>query len=119
MIDALPDRRRHKVRPAQGGAACAAKGVETLGREPTRATKRNAYGVKPFTVNTTTFKDILFRTARDQAPGPRICTPGRHGARRVRREFFAQLGAGSQSASGGTPLQTGAYAERGDRPPRC
>ncbi len=83
------------VRPRERRNVFGATGAERLGREPmTRATKKNRYGVKPFTISTVSFKDTLFSRLSLQRPGPRYmhypkATPdGGFDA-----EFYAQLAA--------------------------
>lgn len=72
----------------------AMKGGDERAREPLkRATRRNQAGVKPWTVNTIHFKDMLFRRIRRRRPGPgymHFCLQERDGAD---AEYFAQFGA--------------------------
>jgi phage terminase large subunit GpA-like protein len=73
------------VRGKERRGVYAMKGSDERSREPLkRASRPNRYGVKPWTVNTVAFKDLLFRRLRIARPGPGymhfVLQPGGSGA---------------------------------------
>lgn len=58
------------VKSMGGGRVFASKGADNAKQPLSRASKANRDGVKVFTVNPTTFKDVLFARLKKKAPGP-------------------------------------------------
>ena len=101
MIDSgyLQDRVFRFVRGKEGGGIYASKGADARVREALQRLKRpNRSRVKPWTINTHSFKTILFRrlgltASREEPGGPgymHFCAPTKTGAD---AEYFAQFGA--------------------------
>ena len=101
MIDSgyLQDRVFRFVKGKESRGIYASKGMDARAREPLQRAKRlNRSKVKPWTINTFSFKTIVFRrlrlTASSKEPGGpgymHFCAPTKTGAD---AEYFAQFGA--------------------------
>lgn len=58
------------VKSMPGGRVFASKGADNAKQPLSRSTKANRDGVRVFTVNPTTFKDVLFARLKKVTPGP-------------------------------------------------
>ncbi|HEX6940902.1 MAG TPA: terminase gpA endonuclease subunit [Longimicrobiales bacterium] len=78
------------VRDREYRGVYASVGMDHRAREPlSRASRKNRDGVKPWTIGTTAFKDVLFARLKIQKPGPGYM----HFCAGVDAEYFHQLAA--------------------------
>lgn len=76
------------VREREHRGVYASIGVDHRAREPlSRPKRRNRHGVKPWTIGTTAYKDLLFARLKIQRPGPGYM----HFCADADAEYFAQL----------------------------
>lgn len=81
------------VKSRPGGRIFASKGVENAKQPLSRASKSNRDGLKVFTINPNTFKDVLFRRIAKPTPGPGYMHFGTEEQTGADEQYFNQYGA--------------------------